>query len=288
MEHPDEAWDDAEAGPPPEAEAQMARTAGPWMSGPGGDGPRRGPGARVPPLRASASSPGTLNLASTTSSARMSQRSRKSATSIPSSPFRVRPPFKYPDFDLMTGVKLKLADHHTDWDERHQLLLNPRGDPMADNAQLPRGVRKYFSEKHNVEDVKAHLTSLLSTPTGSAPGSTAKTVLRTLNGEKTPRKTLQHLTADCGPPLLPMRHTLGGGMRDVDGMVRPWNDRWNRGIQQMNDELHKSHRQYFVQQSVYKVSKSQDWRRYNEMQVAPGKWIPIATIKPSGPIPLGV
>ena len=25
--------------------------------------------------------------------------------------------------------------------------------------------------------------------------------------------------------LLPMRHTLGGGMRDVDGMVRPWNDR---------------------------------------------------------------
>ena len=27
MEHPDEAWDDAEAGPPAEAEAQMARTA---------------------------------------------------------------------------------------------------------------------------------------------------------------------------------------------------------------------------------------------------------------------
>ena len=54
---------------------------------------------------------------------------------------RVRPPFKYPDFDLMTGVKLKLADHTT-W-LRHVL----RGASMA----LPRAS---WATTHSPEGTK--------------------------------------------------------------------------------------------------------------------------------------
>jgi len=181
-----------------------------------------------------------------------SSASRASASSTRSSPFRLQPPFQAPKADHTGFAKFQLyrPSHTQDWDERHHMEFTRKGDRKAHKESSP---------------------SLLRDPEGKEP--------------KPPRSPI---TPDCAPPVLHERHAFGGSMKDRDQRVRPWSDRWHTGIHRLNDGMHHSHRQYFVQKSIYETAPSQQWRRYTDQQVGPGQWLPIETKRPH-PFPtLGV
>lgn len=146
------------------------------------------------------------------------------------------------------------------WNTRHHVS-------GAENEMLPKPLRAYFSRPQSLPELKAELT-------------------KKKHAEAPPLTTF--VSADAGPPICPDRHKFGGAMRDRDGEVRPWNDRWHTGIHLINETLHPLHRGGFASKSLFEKAKSQRWRRHLDFEIAHGVWKPIDTDKPLRFPPLGV
>jgi len=205
-------------------------------------------------------------------------------------PFGVPPPFRGPknpfcgsevDLEGYPNVQVFSPEHAADWDDRHHLNIFSEGRKTGtlrpDNTLIPKGERFLFSKPSKPPELKAHLSTLKN----------SKALLESLDlpEKKMPASVV---SADGSPSLFPGRHKLGGTMRDRDNEIRAWNDRWHCTIASMNDHLHKSHRQYFVEKSVFEEAKSQSWRRFRDQQVAPGVWQPMRQRRPCHFKPIGV
>ncbi|CAE8599313.1 unnamed protein product, partial [Polarella glacialis] len=112
--------------------------------------------------------------------------------------------------------------------------------------------------------------------------------LEKLDSVEVPPSKPSFITADAGPPVCPARHQIGGSMTDMDKELRPWNDRWSCGMANLNDGLHPLHRAGFATPSLFETAPSQNWRRYQDMEVEHGVWKSIKTKRPCRFPPLGV
>jgi hypothetical protein len=200
----------------------------------------------------------------------------------------------------------------SDWDERHQLN-------GSENELKPKLMRDYFSKPLTMRELKAELkynpklhntASVLRNLTEPEvserqedskehPGPLMASQRHSrshLEKMRSPESLIRQkvIAPDSGPPLVPTRHVFGGNMKDRDGMERMWNDRWPKGIGELNEHLHPDHRAYFTQRSLFEKSKSQRWRRYLDQQVAVGatltaeeKWKPVGCKKRERFPPLG-
>jgi len=139
-------------------------------------------------------------------------------------------------------------------------------------------LRAYFSRPQSLPDLKEAL--------GKKKQSEA--ILRKLDQEEVQPAMASPLSADAGPAVCPDRHYIKGRMRDRDGEMRPWNDRWSTGVHMLNDQLHPLHRQYFVKKSLFEEAPSQRWRRHLDFEVSHGVWRPIGVKKGELFPPMGV
>lgn len=172
-------------------------------------------------------------------------------------------------------------DHKEDWDERHQLLVWVKGqrgdragrkvgDIRPDNQLLPKDARTWCgppnaTTQSELPKLQEHLGTLRHGPKMMArmqPPPHPPTELRHQPG--TPMKLVgwaadvqnsrERVSDNAGPTE---KYKFGGTMSDRDGKVRLWNERWHKDMASMNEGLHKSHRQYFVQQSLYNALEKQ-------------------------------
>jgi len=102
-------------------------------------------------------------------------------------------------------------------------------------------------------------------------------------------------SADCGPPVIPTKHCVGGDNKNRDGVEMPWNNRWSQGIGILNEGVHALHREYFAQTSLFADAPSQRWRRYADVETAQkkgkgtsGDWLPIKENRTPRFPPIGV
>lgn len=195
------------------------------------------------------------------------------------SPLAVPPPFDPPvvdQFGFPCAQRSSILDEDN-WDTRHHLNGN-------ENELKPKGMRDYFSS-YALEG-KALKRELKYNPgTSSAP--TSQSLLKSMSLPEVNDRKPSPVCPDAGPPLVPGRHYFGGSMKDRDGQVRLWNDRWHKSIGALNENCHPDHRTYFTQNSLFEESPSQSWRRYLDQEIAHGVWKPIACKKPHKFPPLG-
>lgn len=176
------------------------------------------------------------------------------------------------DADGNPDVRMRGPGHRGDWNGRHHLV-------GYENNLLPKKLRSYFSRPNSLPDLKADL---------ERKGAQGKAVLRGLGREEPPPPKGMPITADPGGAVCPERHAHGGLMRDRDGEVRPWNDRWSSGIHQINDHLHPLHRAGFARKSIFERAPSQRWRRQQDQEVEHGVWRSESMDRPPRFPPLGV
>eukprot|EP00929_Paragymnodinium_shiwhaense_P035246 TRINITY_DN19054_c0_g1_i1.p1 TRINITY_DN19054_c0_g1~~TRINITY_DN19054_c0_g1_i1.p1 ORF type:complete len:331 (+),score=50.05 TRINITY_DN19054_c0_g1_i1:66-995(+) len=199
------------------------------------------------------------------------------------SPFNVQP-FKVPagpfvdvgnpevDTKGYPVIHASVPEHPGAWDDRHQLHLWGGAGSKADDQRpandfLPRGTRNVFSKQESMMQLKDHLSTMHDSqgfPSGQG-------LLKTLSLPEI-SMPVSRISADASPTMMPEKHFFGGSMLDRDGKVRLWNDRWQLSVADMNEHLHRSHREYFVQKSLYEGAPSQRWRRLDDQQVDYGVW----------------
>uniref|UniRef100_A0A7S4R4Y8 Uncharacterized protein n=1 Tax=Alexandrium monilatum TaxID=311494 RepID=A0A7S4R4Y8_9DINO len=183
-----------------------------------------------------------------------------------SNPLKLKPPFLPPRTDKRGFVQSQPSklQHREEWNEAHHLT-------GLENHLLPQTKRRYFARPQT----QAELVSDLA----RNGGKNSRSILATLSQPDVSKPRRTKLSADGGPPVIPERHMFGGAMRDRDGSVRAWNDRWQRSMSQMNDQCHPDHRAYFTQRSLFEASPSQQYRRYMDQEIAHGTWVPVAQKK---------
>lgn len=170
-------------------------------------------------------------------------------------------------------MRVHQAEHASSWDNRHHLA-------GCENALLPKTKRAYFSRPQSLPELRKELLQ--------KPPALTRPLLRRLDRDETPPTVPTPITADAGPPACPARHIFGGSMKDRDGEVRPWNDRWHTGVHIINDSLHPSHRGGFSTRSLFENAQSQDWRRHQDFETAHGVWKSSRTRRPDPFGPMGV
>lgn len=215
------------------------------------------------------------SLSSTTRRARYPAKGR--------GPLAVPPPYDPPmvdQFGFPCAMKSNMLDEDL-WDTRHHLNGN-------ENELKPKGKRDYFS-KPAMEG--KHLKRELKYTAGLSSAPTSIGLLKSLSTHSCPpiddvRKP-SIVCPDAGPPLVPGRHHFGGIMKDRDGKIRRWNDRWHKSIGALNQNCHPDHRTYFTQKSLFEESKSQQWRCYLHQEIEHGVWQSINCKKPHKFPPLG-
>mmetsp|Transcript_94397 Transcript_94397/g.236961 ORF Transcript_94397/g.236961 Transcript_94397/m.236961 type:complete len:235 (-) Transcript_94397:159-863(-) len=213
-----------------------------------------------------------------------SSQTSKSAPSLHgssrSSPFKTQPPFQPPMIDKHGFAKFRVfrPAHTQDWDEKHHLEHTAKGDVRPDNALLQTGCRHYFSAPQTTPELRTHLSSMTSA---------SESLLKSLDLPEEKKRT-SPFSADTSPSGLPERYTFGGTMTDRDKRRRPWNNRWSSGMYIMNEGLHKAHRTYFSQNSIYETMDSQQWRRYRDQETSPSNWVSTEMKKPHRFPPMGV
>eukprot|EP00421_Protoceratium_reticulatum_P000919 CAMPEP_0168369518 /NCGR_PEP_ID=MMETSP0228-20121227/6796_1 /TAXON_ID=133427 /ORGANISM="Protoceratium reticulatum, Strain CCCM 535 (=CCMP 1889)" /LENGTH=305 /DNA_ID=CAMNT_0008382375 /DNA_START=36 /DNA_END=950 /DNA_ORIENTATION=- len=184
----------------------------------------------------------------------------------PGAAFRARPPFKAPSVDRFGFPRAQPSKSPDEsWNGRHHLN-------GSENELKPRGLRRYFSAPQSHEDLRTELST-------SSVLKNTKSILANLDSPKAAEAPRSPLSADAGAPVCPSRHVFGGTMKDLDGAERTWNDRWHKSMALLNDNLHKDHRAYFTQNSLFEESPSQQYRRYLDQEVSPGNWKSISMKK---------
>mmetsp|Transcript_108267 Transcript_108267/g.170715 ORF Transcript_108267/g.170715 Transcript_108267/m.170715 type:complete len:375 (-) Transcript_108267:68-1192(-) len=184
------------------------------------------------------------------------------------SPLKVPPPVRSRPVVDRFGHPITLSTKldETLWDKRHQLGCN-------ENDLKPKLQRDYFSRPHTMQELVDHFENTIATEKsrllrGMSDATTtpvlqvARSMLQTMSMPEFNDRKPSFITPDTAPPLVPIRHVVGGAMKDRDGLQRLWNDRWEKGIGLLNDNCHPDHRAYFTQNSLFEDSQSQRWRRY--------------------------
>jgi len=162
------------------------------------------------------------------------------------------------------------------------ILDDKTGDPIANNEDLPKACRRMFSKPQSMPDLQAHLAKLPNTETLRREFAL---------DDEPPDGAYGPVSADLDYRIClsssAERHKISGAMLDRDYNEREWNNRWHTSISEMNDCMHRLHKDYFVQRSLFDTSKSQRWRRYNYTERATGGWRPNKTKAPPRFPPLG-
>jgi len=170
------------------------------------------------------------------------------------------------------------------WNPRHQLAGN-------ENSLKPKSLRDYFSKTPSVEELKVNLSMDARSGT-KRPGTTG--LLQSLSmpelqrGEPGHPLTLGKFSSDTELGYTPSRSQLGGKMFNRDGVSQGFNDRFHITGGSYSHVLAPDQREYFSNRSVFETAASQDWRRSNHYEIAPGVWRPSGTSKPNPLGPLGV
>jgi len=133
------------------------------------------------------------------------------------------------------------------WDTRFHLVDET-------NDLKPRELRHYFSRPE------------------PRPRDSRTELVEVAVGDRRSLPKASPLTADSAPAVIPTRHRIGGQMRNQGGNVVPWNDRWHAGVHLYNEGMHPLHRATFSRPSVFEESKTQVWRRAQDLQISPGVW----------------
>ncbi|CAK0842057.1 unnamed protein product [Prorocentrum cordatum] len=124
---------------------------------------------------------------------------------------------------------------------------------------LPKKLRAYFSRPESEDELKEVLAE-----------KGELLLLRRLEQEDKASPAPSPLSTDAGPAPCPERHVRGGHMRDRDGQVKAWNDRWHASASNLNAGAHPAHRQYFSRDSPFQSAPSQKWRRFMDLKVNDG------------------
>jgi len=146
------------------------------------------------------------------------------------------------------------------WDERFQLMEG------GENMGKPKQLRTYFSRPKSLPQLQQHFKE-------KGREVDAQRLEGVGREEDRISRPSGLISSDAVTPLLPHRHRIGGLPPDADGSAPvPWNDRWSSGVAMYNELLHPLHRAGFSRRSIFEVSPSQKWRRFNHVEVASGVW----------------
>jgi len=176
------------------------------------------------------------------------------------------------------GTSKKSKEKRPKWDKRHHVE-----EGAGENELKPKSLRNYFSRPQSMTDLRKHISTVPD----------AKVMLEHFDGDEVRRGSPDHpltpswISADADASICPDRHQIGGSMYDRDGWTRQWNNRWHTGLSWHNQKFHSLHRQTFSHKSLFAHSKSQQWRRQNDFEEAPGMWRSADTRKPQMFPPVG-
>lgn len=210
-------------------------------------------------------SPTSPDLFTRSSSKSFGRSMSKSQTRIP--PLAVKLNFKVPELDEFGFPQVRggPASHSRDWNGRHHLHEDRNGTGVVSNDEVAFKQRRYFSKATQSDrELKDELSQVAN----------GQSIIRKMDSTDWPSLPRQQypVSPDAGAPVLIEKHKIGGSMRDRDGLIREWDDRWHHCMSPMNEQMHPSHRGTFVRKSFFESSTSQFWRRHEYHQEAPGKW----------------